>query len=294
MNKAVKNIDAIATGRGDKRKPKLVGVEGWLTFFLFGLIVSVGYNIYGFISGISDTSYNTPEVIAMYPSLPTVINFENMAQLCFAVGGVYLFIKIAKRQKAAKKIALFYLSFVLIYTLVDLSIAYSMFSDNPAALEAISKSGDQARNILHALIWIPYFLVSRRVKLTLTANAKKLHGETVLSDTSIGFNAEARFAKELNTLEKVAVKLDKGCREGQIPNDTLNKAQAYLSRVADSITDSKSVGSDAYLVYEVQGLIHWAQGEEGDAFELIKTASRVKGDDVLLTQTANKIVRSRN
>lgn len=301
-----------------EKYPKLVGLNGFLAWFIFGLVISVCYELYSSITGLLDTSLLSSEVTAAYPSLQTMISFENIGQLIAGLGGIYLIVKIIKKQKIAIRIAVVYFIFVLAYTLVDLSLANSMFNNNQAALDAISKqSSNYGRTIVYSIIWLFYFVSSKRVKATLTRelsmNAKAVsHGvdqtssvvdtdiveksrdkDQISSELNTNMTKEpSRFAKQLETLESIAIKLDKGCRNGTIPVQISIDAQDYLNRVADEIIDSKSVGSGAYIVYEVQSLIHWVQNEEDASRKLAKSAATVKGNDILFTQTANLILRT--
>ncbi len=282
--------------------PKLVGLQGWLAWLVVGIGISVCYNLFQSLNGFFDSSNSfSAEVLNVYPNLPLLIGFENIMQLAFALLGIYLLVKIGKKEKLAVRIAVVYFILIFIYTLVDLGFANAMFSGNQAALDAISKeTNSSSRSILFSILWLLYFLNSKRVKATFTRdnnldamdnqNIKELPMSVTTKDESkLGPD---HFKKQLSNLENIAIKLDKNCRDGEVATDNLDKAQSYLNSVADRLTDSKSVGNNAYIIYEVQSLIHWARDEEQDSRELAKCAAKVKGDNVLFTQTANRILRT--
>jgi hypothetical protein len=151
-----------------EKYPKLVGLNGFLAWFILGLAVSVCYELFSSITGFLNTNLLSSEVTAAYPSYQTLISFENTMQLIAGLGGIYLLVKIIKRQKTAVRIAVVYFIFLLAYTIVDLSWANSMFSNNQAALDAISKQGNYGRTIFYSIAWLLYFVSSKRVKATLT------------------------------------------------------------------------------------------------------------------------------
>ncbi|GEM_PF-3096343 len=107
-------------------------------------------------------------------------------------------------------------------------------------------------------------------------------------------NALGKYEVEIDKLRKIALKLDRACKEGEIATELPEKAQDYLNSVAGNIIDSKSVGSEAYIVYEVQALLHWVKGEEDDSRDLAKSAVIVKGDKKLFTETATALLDSPN
>jgi hypothetical protein len=97
--------------------------------------------------------------------------------------------------------------------------------------------------------------------------------------------------KKLHQLENMALMLDKACKDGVVVDDDVEKAQDVLNSINEKYQDDNDIlGPDAYLIYEVQGLIHWVKGEEKDAKDLIRSARDTKGDPQLFTDSANDLV----
>jgi hypothetical protein len=151
---------------------KLVGLNGWLAWFVVGLVVSILYNFFSAITGFADKSIYTSEwsstLLAAYPNLPTFINFENVAILLIAIFGIFLLISIIKLKKKAIKIAIGYSVAIITFELLDIFIAYSMFANNKVVVDSVFSDGKIARAIIFSFIWLLYFIFSKRVKLTLT------------------------------------------------------------------------------------------------------------------------------
>ena len=84
--------------------------------------------------------------------------------------------------------------------------------------------------------------------------------------------------------------LDKACKDGVVVDEKVEKAQDVLNSINEKYQDDNSLlGSDAYLIYEVQGLIHWVKGEEKDARDLIRSAKNENSGMRLFTDSANDL-----
>lgn len=99
---------------------------------------------------------------------------------------------------------------------------------------------------------------------------------------------------QLHKLEKLAVKLDAACKSGSIDTATIEAAQEELNKFADSLIESKAIGTKVYIVYEVQALIHWVNGNYDEANSLISSAVIVKKNKKLFTETATNLARKIN
>lgn len=169
-----KNADLNSMTKQERRK-KLIGLEGWLAFFVVG--VSLGIllgiiNLFGYPSVFNDLASvqsQAPEfVAAMMPALWFEI-LTNIASIALAV---WLIVLLAQHKKSAKTVAIIYLVSTPLLFIVDYAWVSSIFDSfnlgSDAQRELSSAAGDSGRSIIGAFIWAPYFLVSKRVKRTLT------------------------------------------------------------------------------------------------------------------------------
>jgi len=94
---------------------------------------------------------------------------------------------------------------------------------------------------------------------------------------------------KIQNLQELAKELDAACKSGSIDTKVLKSAQLKLNKSADGLIGNKTVGNKAYIVYEVQGLIHWIDGEYDKATSLIRSACDVKKDKSLYTESATAL-----
>jgi hypothetical protein len=279
------------------RYPHLVGIRGWLLVIVAGLVLSIMINFYLSVVGLTSTTQYTVAVTALYPSLVPLIMIRNVTQCIIAITGFVLLIMIFRRQKQAIQFAITYFALILVFGVVTTIVSYIDFNGNSAVLKAAFKNDNPLRLIAYSSIWLAYFISSRRVRATLDGNEEgvargmsSMGISTVMTDETA--HHDKKYEKQLATLEKIAFDLDQGCRDGQVSKDETKKASRYLKTIADDIIDSKSVGAEGYIVYEIQALLAWINHEEDTSRQLAQVAADVKGDDVLFTQTANMILRS--
>jgi hypothetical protein len=138
----------------------LSGIGGWLIAVAFGLVISpiamlhtiftVDYPV------LSDPNYQG--VLAEHPALHGLISFEIVINGVLVAAVLYLnFLFFAKKRKFPPAI-IAYLAAQIVLLGIDYALALKEFPSTSAA--------DLGRAVIAALIWIPYFRVSRRVKAT--------------------------------------------------------------------------------------------------------------------------------
>lgn len=160
-----------------QKRKKLIGVEGWLAIFILGLFLAAIQTVYNFFSSGFISSSDT-ESLNAYQSglgdkLQTVVVFESFAILAYVTLIIITLVLLFRRSKLAKPFAIITLLFFTIYGSLDYAITSSMFTSDILNTVEMQKlmtkyAGEIGKGVIAALIWIPYFLISKRVKATLT------------------------------------------------------------------------------------------------------------------------------
>lgn len=142
----------------------LEGLSGWLVLVGIGLVISP-------LMILSNTvTHNLPVLtnprlhayLETHPALEGLIIFEIATNLIFIAVLVALNILFFRKKRSFPTYMIFYLCLHLIVDVGDAVAAHAVMPSVAvsAPLQAITRS------FLAALIWVPYFLVSRRVKVT--------------------------------------------------------------------------------------------------------------------------------
>lgn len=85
-----------------------------------------------------------------------------------------------RKRRIAKRFAIITLIFGAIYGVVGYSVASSIYSSldifQTVEVQSMMNNylGDVIRSVIGALIWVPYFLASKRVKETLTDKSSRV------------------------------------------------------------------------------------------------------------------------
>lgn len=147
------------------------GIGGWLLLVTLGLIISpirVGHLLLTTYSPIFSNgaweTLTTPGSEAYHPSWAPMLIFEVVGNIgIMALAGITLW-HLFRKSKRTPKLAIAWLSWALIFIAVDFFAA-----DLIPVVAAQNDTDDMkelARTLISATIWIPYFLVSKRVKAT--------------------------------------------------------------------------------------------------------------------------------
>lgn len=161
-----------------KESTKLTGLGGWLSFFIVGLFIGLGNTIYNlFAGGLSMTSEDISSLneysAGLGDTIQSLSTFENIA--LFGMIGLFVatLVLLFRKSKHAKKLAIITLVYSAVYSVVDYSIASSVFQSSgldqieEVQVETKNALSLAARNVIAAALWVPFFLKSERVKQTL-------------------------------------------------------------------------------------------------------------------------------
>jgi hypothetical protein len=150
------------------------GIGGWLILPLLGLILTPLLVLFTMVKDLlpvfsSDIwpVLTTPGSAAYHPLWAVAIIFEvaaNIATICFAI--VLLVMFRAKRRQVPKLMVVWYAALLGVQVVDAILIAQI-----PAARDAIDAGDyrDLFRALVFCAVWIPYFLISKRVKNTFVA-----------------------------------------------------------------------------------------------------------------------------
>ena len=153
--------------------PEPHGLRGWLILPLIGLCLTpflLAFSIYQLVLVLKPDTWSvltTPGTPAYHPVYKVLIPAEmvvNIAMLGFTLLLLVLFFR--KDRRLPKLMVAFYLINLVI--IVGDTFAASFIPSFSFDRDVIR---DVVRTVVAAVIWVPYFLVSQRVKNTFVANA---------------------------------------------------------------------------------------------------------------------------
>jgi len=150
------------------------GIGGWLILQALGLILTpfvIGYQLYRGLPLLAPETWNSltnSSSPAYHPLWAPFILIElaaNLALLAYTLGLIWLFFKKSKRVPT---LFIAWLLLLIGVQLVDFLLAGripAIASSDTFNRESIR---DLIRSLVHAAIWIPYWIRSRRVRNTFT------------------------------------------------------------------------------------------------------------------------------
>ena len=160
--------------KAQRRKHK-VGLEGWLAFFVVGVSLSIllgVINLLGYGSALNDLASVQSDAPDYVAAMTPVLWFEILTNMLSIGLAIWLIVLLAKHRKLAKNIVIIYLVSNAVLLIIDYAWAASVFDTfnvtQYVQAEISKAAGDVGRGVIAAFIWVPYFLVSKRVKATLT------------------------------------------------------------------------------------------------------------------------------
>ncbi len=126
---------------------------------------------------LTSSSSSTHEVASAY-----IVIFELMYNVVFFVFSILVTILFFKKRTILPRLIIIYYALVFLVPLID-SLALYLFTDLKSSTAEINQETASAvRDFIYCCIWIPYFLISKRVKNTFTISLKNTSQN---EDTSI-------------------------------------------------------------------------------------------------------------
>lgn len=142
------------------------GIGGWLVFVLLGLIVTpirIGITLFtDFFPMVNDEF-----LMSIYPSLKAVIYTELIGNISFIIFAIVLLILMLLKDRRFPKLMIIFYITNTIFVVGD-AIYVSEVLDLEVLSGDDSSLKEIARAVIGTFIWVPYLLMSTRVRLTFT------------------------------------------------------------------------------------------------------------------------------
>lgn len=159
-------------------KGKLVGLGGWLTFFIVTTIIGLILGFYRIVGdNLSSTECATlnSNYHGLCDDITPFLTFENIALIVIVVLRLIGLIMLTQRKKSAISFNIVAFAVTIFWNILDLILALSYYSNGRYGLPSNFVSELMTSALPSVLgstavcaAWIPYFLKSERVKNTLT------------------------------------------------------------------------------------------------------------------------------
>lgn len=146
-------------------------IRGWLILVAIGLMINplrllvlVAKDLWPAFSGETWSLLTTPGTRAYHPLWEPLLVFELVGNIGFVVFSIMALIFFFQKKKIFPKLAIVFLLSNLIFVVVDHLVAEAIpFIASQSDLKSLKEI---IRVAVGCSIWVPYFLVSKRVKGT--------------------------------------------------------------------------------------------------------------------------------
>lgn len=155
---------------------ELAGIGGWLILVAFGvclrpvvLLVQMFTSEHQFYNLDSWEVITIPGNAGYQPALGPLILWEKTGNLLLLIGSLLMVVQFLRRHHTFPKLFIGYVAFAALFLVSDEVLAATLLKREPTTSAQDMKTLTSAiQAVMQALIWIPYMLVSRRVKATFT------------------------------------------------------------------------------------------------------------------------------
>jgi hypothetical protein len=147
---------------GSPQTNELSGIKGWLAWFTVGVALTPLMAAYGLFMDVISFSVVASQGFAV---IAVAEILANIALITLAIWGLIL---LHGRRKRAAKIFISLMLVSLAISIIDQAFVFYL-QQHYALTNSTTQTMTTIRSLLTAIIWIPYFVRSRRVKATLVA-----------------------------------------------------------------------------------------------------------------------------
>lgn len=147
------------------------GIGGWLLVPLLGIILTpirVGFDVYRDLlpafTPVVWSRITNPAADSYHPFTAPLIVFELIANIGIILLSLYLLRQFLKKSTGVPRLYIVFYSSLVAIQVIDLVFAAQIPSIASGINAEMTK--DLVKSVISAVIWIPYFLVSKRVKNT--------------------------------------------------------------------------------------------------------------------------------
>jgi hypothetical protein len=150
----------------------LNGIRGWLVLILIGLVITpiriCLFLFQEYVALFEHGNWNmlTSSSSEFYHHLwAPLLVFESVGNLLLLILSLTVLYFFLCKSKHVPRLVIFWLMYSLIFVIIDFFFAEQipLIADLPQDAQSTK---EVVRSIIAALIWIPYFLISKRVKAT--------------------------------------------------------------------------------------------------------------------------------
>ena len=141
-----------------------IGIDGWLILVVIGLVIAPIRLITGVFSDMIP-ALSPSMTLSNYPGLTTLLYMEIIVNLIFAAFSVFLLFFIFTKNKLFPRLMIIFLLSNFVFIVLDLILAYQIPLLQQSGVDS-STMKEFFRSLGGAVIWVPYFIFSKRVKNT--------------------------------------------------------------------------------------------------------------------------------
>ena len=146
-------------------------IGGWLILFAIGLVlypvqtaVSLYTEVIPALSAENWSRLTSPHSVAYHPLWAPLLIMETVANLCFLALSIWILVNFFRQCKFVPKLIIFFLTANLVFVALDYYFIQRMLSATDPG--NMAPTINFVRTLVASIIWISYFLFSKRARRT--------------------------------------------------------------------------------------------------------------------------------